>query len=273
MFDRTNRSPLFSPVCSGAAAGRTPTGSWSVLAGGLLLGCALLISGCDLIGSETSTPDAKIVEEVTDFEEGVAGWTGDFADYPTSKSEEDMSLVFDRRPLPGEVDASGHGLYLSGRNLSDDLFMFLEREVSGLVPNTWYQVHAEADLASNAPSDCAGIGGPPGEAVYLKVGASAVEPEPVVEDGDYRMNVDKGNQSTGGEHTDVIGNVANGVNECSDTPYRMITRSTEEPLVLETDSSGSLWVFIGTDSGFEGTTSLYYHRISVRVEPVPVGEE
>ena len=62
---------------------------------------------------------------------------------------------------------------------------------------------------------------------------------------------------------------ANGSPECSDTPYRMIERDNlEEPLTVRTDAEGSAWIFVGSDSGFEGTTSLYYDRIDVVLEPV-----
>ena len=233
----------------------------------------LVLSGCDLIGSETDDPALKVVEEKATFEEDEQGWSGDFSDYPVADSGDGMNLTFDRRALPEDVDTTGHALYLSGRNLSDDLFMFLKKRISGLEAERSYRVYFEARIASNAPSNCVGIGGPPGEAVYLKAGAAPIEPEPVAESGDFRMNVDKGNQSTGGEHADVIGNVANGVEECHDTPYRMITRSTEEPILAETNENGELWVFVGTDSGFEGTTSLYYHRLNVRAVPVSEGTE
>ena len=31
-----------------------------------------------------------------------------------------------------------------------------------------------------------------------------------------------------------------------------------ESLQVQTDGSGSVWLFVGTDSGFEATTSVYY---------------
>jgi hypothetical protein len=34
-----------------------------------------------------------------------------------------------------------------------------------------------------------------------------------------------------------------------------------------TASDGSLWIAIGTDSGFEGITTLYYDRIAVTLTP------
>ena len=56
------------------------------------------------------------------------------------------------------------------------------------------------DLATNVPAGLVGIGGSPGESVFVKAGASTVEPL-AEEDGSryLRMNIDKGNQANGGE--------------------------------------------------------------------------
>lgn len=229
-------------------------------------GSLILLAGC----IENFVGGGEDVREMTfTFDESSEGWTGDFADYPTSKTAAELELVSDRRPLPEEVGEEGEALFLAGLNQSDDLFMFLKRRVDGLEPNTSYAITFTLEVASNAPSGCVGIGGPPGESVFMKVGAARVEPEPVVEEGDYRLNVDKGNQSSGGENAVPIGNIANGVEQCTgDVPYRMITLANrDEPFVITTDDAGRLWLLVGTESGFEGKTALYYDTIEVRLEP------
>ena len=57
---------------------------------------------------------------------------------------------------------------------------------------------------SNAGVDCAGVGGAPGESVYLKFGYGDKEPK---QEG-YYLNLDKGQQAESGSHAKVIGNVA-----------------------------------------------------------------
>jgi hypothetical protein len=37
---------------------------------------------------------------------------------------------------------------------------------------------------------------------------------------------------------------------------------------LKTDAQGNLWVIVGTDSGFEGTTAVYFQSINVRLVEV-----
>ena len=49
------------------------------------------------------------------------------------------------------------------------------------------------------------------------------------------------------------------------TPGLLDGRSIE----VVADEAGSLWLFVGTDSGFEGLTQVFFGRIGVRLEPVP----
>ncbi len=39
--------------------------------------------------------------------------------------------------------------------------------------------------------------------------------------------------------------------------------SKERPFEAVTGTNSSLWFIVGTDSGFEGLTALYYSKISV----------
>ena len=73
------------------------------------------------------------------------------------------------------------------------------------------------------------------------------------------MNIDKGNQGRDGKDTPVIGNIANSSGHCSDTPYELKT-VTGVPVagVVRTSGEGSVWLMIGTDSGFETMTSLIF---------------
>jgi hypothetical protein len=88
--------------------------------------------------------------------------------------------------------------------------MYLKTRVSGLEPSAPYQVSFIVEFATDVPTGCGGAGGSPGESVYVKAGASSVEPSSSVDQlGWLRMNIDKGNQANGGASAVVIGNVAN----------------------------------------------------------------
>lgn len=196
-----------------------------------------------------------------DFADGSEGWTGDFADYFIGE-EEFFELEFSWETLPQPLDTTQRALKLVGANRSDDLFMFLKRKIEGLAPFSRYEVSFFLEMASNVPTNAIGIGGPPGEAVVIKVGATTVEPQKIEGDNNlYRMNIDKGNQSQPGRDMDTIGHI--GVVDTT-FEYTLIERSTGfDAVVLETDSTGTAWVCVGTDSGFEGTTTLYYNRIII----------
>ncbi len=198
-----------------------------------------------------------------DFSRETHGWVGDFADLPVDGGDI-YELEFAHRPLPPYL-GDRKGLYISGSNRSDDLFMFLKKQVTGLEPNAEYRVDFTVQFATQAASGCVGIGGAPGEAVYVKVGAAAQEPVPIVQDGWYRLNLDKSNQSGSGEHGVVIGDVANTLTDCMGDTYELKTLEGPKSgsFTARTDASGNLWLFVGTDSGFEGKTSLYYTYVKV----------
>ncbi len=201
-----------------------------------------------------------------DFDSDAEGWTVGFADLPVDYDQSIYELAHEHRPLPDGLE--GNGIYVQGHNRSDDLFMFLKRQVDGLRPNTIYAVSVSVDLATNVAAGLVGIGGSPGESVFVKAGASTVEPV-AQEDGSryFRMNIDKGNQSRGGESMVVLGNVAHP--EVANAEYRIKTLdNTDLPLSVNTDEQGRAWLIVGTDSGFEGLSRLYYDRISYTLSAV-----
>ncbi|WP_224240066.1 hypothetical protein [Hyalangium gracile] len=202
------------------------------------------------------------------FDGSTQGWSSGFTDLAPIQ-EPSVDFLFERRELPTETQLMGGALFLSGRNVSDDLFMFVAHPVEDLRPDTPYSLVFELELASNAATGCTGIGGAPGESVFLKVGAASVQPARVTnETGHYRLNVDKGNQSEGGANAQVVGDIANGSTDCTSPTYRRITRDNrDDPLRITSNSEGRLWLLVGTDSGFEGNTALYFDTIRVVLEP------
>ena len=64
----------------------------------------------------------------------------------------------------------------------------------------------------------------------------------------------------------MLGNIGAGDDA---TQYKLIQRSTAEPITAKTNGTGELWLLVGTDSGFEGLTTLYYNKIKVVAEVKP----
>lgn len=215
--------------------------------------------GCSDDNDEENRVIVDPNELVFNFSKDAQGWTGDFADYPVG-SESFYELSFGYSKLPSPLDQTKGALKQSGNNHSDDLFMFIKKQVTGLMPNHLYKVNMVVEFASNAADESVGVGGSPGHSVYLKVGATTDEPKKVAEDNMYRMNIDKSNQSNSGKDMVKVGDFANGTDK---NVYKLKVVSNSEPLQVTSDENGSIWLVIGTDSGFEATTTIYYNSINV----------
>ena len=212
------------------------------------------------------------------FQHGKSGFEALFLDYP--EGEQDFfELDWGHAALPSPWQ-SRSGLFLAGANRSDDLLMLLQRPINGLKPDTRYQLQLEMQLLSNEPSGCVGIGGSPGDSVYLKLGAAGQAVAMELEDSGLpdvppmrRPSIDLGIQSQSGEFSRVVGTLANGQDDslCSDEdrPWVLQRRHTDgQPIEAVTDGHGRLWVFALSDSGFEGKTRWYLTEVIVRLQPV-----
>lgn len=208
-----------------------------------------------------------------DFAAGEQGWKPLFSDYSPDMTET-MELDSGVRSLPPELGPAT-AYYMQSMNRSDDVFMLLYRRLGasdGVTPGASYVVRYSITMASDAPAGCIGIGGAPGEDVTLKAGAAGHEPSVVVEGSDspmFRVTIDKGDQSTGGKDMSVAGDITNGgdSSECGTGQFRTFVRTHEHPGPVTATADGDLWLLVGTDSGYEGLTRLYYERIDVELAP------
>ncbi len=235
--------------------------AWRLLPAAVIALLAIMLSP-----SSTLAQDGAGTEYSFTFERNSEGWAAGFADLPVDYDQSTYELDHGHRPLPDGLE--GSGVYVQGHNRSDDLFMFLKRQVGGLRPEASYSVSISIDLATNVPPETFGIGGSPGDSVFVKAGASAIEPETVEDDNRYfRVNIDKGNQSNGGESMAVLGNLTHP--EVAGSEYRIKTLHTADlSLSVNADGEGRLWLIVGTDSGFEGLSAIYYSRISYSLNAV-----
>ncbi|QEY11456.1 MULTISPECIES: hypothetical protein [unclassified Cellvibrio] len=229
----------------------------------LLLSTGLL-SAC---GSDIKLPpvDPNSKALSIDFNDTNTDWKSGFADYPVGQ-ESFYELDAGSTTLPASLATNRKGYKLSGNNHSDDLFMFITKKFEGLEPNTRYEFQFKVRFGTNAQKNCMGVGGAPGESVWIKAGASKTEPLAVNNGaGDLLMNIDKGNQAVGGSDAIVLGDFANS-RECGDsnTDYmRKTLRSEPGAFSGVTAEDGSVWILLGTDSGFESTTTIYFMTLDV----------
>jgi hypothetical protein len=199
------------------------------------------------------------------------GWVGAIADYDL-KDEDNLERHAESATLPSSLGATGNGLFLSSRNVSDDVFNFVKRKVDKLKPNTEYIARFSVTFASDAPTGSIDLGGRPADDVFLKVGGSTAEPVAAAKKGGrVRVNLDKGsdNDKSGRDMT-VLSTVGNGplVAGTGGKTFKSVTRTDYHANPIRTDAQGNLWLVVGTDSDFNGVTGIYIQSINVTLVPL-----
>lgn len=201
------------------------------------------------------------------FTDSHQGWIGDFADYPIGEEEfYELSWGWTNLPLP--LEENKKGMVLSGNNHSDDLMMFIKKRITGLQPNSEYELNFAVTIETNIPIQQFGVGGSPGESVFFKVGASPHEPLKIVERKFYRLNIDVGCQGNSGVNGIIIGNLANSAVDQEAPTFKPKLLYTAKGLKASTNQKGHLWLFVGTDSAFEGFSKYYIANVTINAQSV-----
>lgn len=231
----------------------------------LLLPLLGLLTACGSDNDDLPEPDRNTKMLYIDFNDGATGWKPGFADYPAGQ-ETFYELASGLETLPASLGTNRKGYKLSGNNHSDDLYMFVTKQVDGLEPNTRYDFRFKVTFGTNAQKGCMGVGGAPGESVWIKVGITKTEPKAVNDGaGHLLMNIDKGQQGAGGTDAILVGDFANS-RECGDsnTGYMKKTLLSDKgAFSATTDDKGNIWILLSTDSGFEATTTIYFTELEV----------
>jgi hypothetical protein len=211
--------------------------------------------------SSTSSTSSRFVFDF-DFDADTLGWQAGFSDYPQGR-EKDVQFIADHRSLPDTL--SGSAFYHQGNNISDDLFMYFTKEITGLEPGAEYRASFGLTFASNYGQDCdLGVGA----LVFLKAGAAGVEPVGSPDStGIVRLNIDKGNQQNGGANAVLLGDVRNGMPGCAaDAPFAVASRDGETTIRVRADGTGRIWLIFGSESAFESEHQLYFTRLQAVLE-------
>ena len=233
----------------------------------LIMGIAsLVLLNMAAGGSLAAAVSADSSSVKFDFETDVAGFTPIYADYPCSEGvEEFYEFQHDYGKVP--IDGAGNGIFISGNNHSDDLFMGYVKALGGFSPARTYHFTVSFQLATDVEGGMVGVGGSPGESVTVKCGVTPTEPAALpIEDGGVayvRLNLDAGRQSNGGRDMVAVGNMAK---EENNRPGEYEVKEFTAEFDTAANVLGEVYLVIGTDSAFEATTSYYLDDISVTWE-------
>lgn len=238
----------------------------------LALAGMIALAGCGggtvSVNAPQGTPQPPAPSAVVlaiDFNAGSDGWSGGVADYYDTSIPTEVK--FEQKALPSPL--SGKALYMVSHNNSDDVFTYVKKQFGGLVPNTKYAVDVEIRYTSAAATGCVGVGGAEGDSVYLTAAVSAAEPILVkLDDGRYRLNIDRGDQAQGGTAGRVLGLIGNDALKCDNSVYASSVRKTASPITVQADAAGKVWLVMGTDSAFESTSALYLQSATFSAKPL-----
>jgi len=228
----------------------------------LMLAFVVPFTSCN----DEETIESKTVVIETDFNKVASanppdGWSAVFAEYPDGENEF-YELNSGIKNLPEPLDQTKKAFMLSGNNHSDALQMWLVKQLSGLAPESKYSIESEVELASKYPDGSVGIGGSPGNSVHL-VSKFATQGYTLEKGKSEGENVKLVLKKVEAVPESVMNTDLGDVSITSDQyVYKLINRKkSSESNVVVTDKDGKLWAIVGTWSGFEGISTLYYTRI------------
>jgi hypothetical protein len=220
-----------------------------------LLACLLVFLGLAACNNESVSIRAIKIAN-SGFESGADDWTGGIAEYTTAITATDTILQLNRDLLPTGLDTTNYALLVTSKNRDANMFTYLVKPVAGLKPNTTYNVTFEIGLGTNYPQNISA-----GSAVYLKAGAAPFEPKK--DSLTNAFNLDKGTGDKDGKQMVSIGNVSNELNRAG---YALVERNNrDKPVQVVASSNGLIWLCVGIQSGYKGTSILYFENINVNI--------
>jgi hypothetical protein len=193
------------------------------------------------------------------------GWTSGVADVPADRvADAQVTSGFGNLPAPWNAYT---GIHQGGTSVNGSAFIFHKKWISTTFPaGSRYSVRLGLTFMSNLASGCTSG---PGSLVFLKAGLSGVEPVATADgSGVLRLSLDKGSASSAGQYAH-FGNITNGEPGCPTEQgwgYREFGEQSQAE-TLTIDQDGGFWIFIGTQSTFEGSHDIYLLGILVTLTP------
>jgi hypothetical protein len=195
--------------------------------------------------------------------------SNDLSQYP----EEQSHWLINSGIFPMPDGLKRKGFLLQGNNHSDDIDMFLIRRFSVKREKT-YQLRITVDLAGNAPIGAIGVGGDP--ELTVQAAATEISPHRFVVDSDNFVrfpDLEIGpNQLTEVNTNGVcLSEGVLGASVCpppgEKIPFDLKRGRLSRPITIR-PKSDHFWLMIGTSSGFEGLSAIYYTRVKVELNEI-----
>ena len=162
--------------------------------------------------------------------------------YANEKNKPQFDFEYKTLPIPSRPIT--YAQYISGLNTSGELFMYMKREISGLKPNTRYQVNFMVEFATKYNTNGITAGGSPGDGVIMKAGVTQVEPKNFQND----------------EMCD-LGPI--GLTDTTTVWAINYKDNFNHPFSFTTGPDGSAWLIIGEESSCICRTEIYFTNLFV----------
>jgi hypothetical protein len=202
-------------------------------------------------------------ELIYTFNDVTSGWTSLFSDYPQG-ADSSYAFEFGMAKLPLPLDTAQMALKISGLNFNDDLATYMYVPVTGLAPNVTYKLTLAIMLATDVPTGAINTGNSPN--LFLGVGALDTVPSNYVDNNGvlrprFQSDLINGNST---DNLKVIGQL--GVSDTTTVFTGIIRDNLKHPVEITPRGDGKIYLLIGWDSGYLGTTTVYIKSILVRLE-------
>jgi hypothetical protein len=210
-----------------------------------------LLNGCADSGDE----GIQVFSASFRFSESQNAWSGGFADYKVADSLA-SELHFGYENLPSNLATNQKSLMLSGKNVGENLIMFIKKKITGLSPNSEYTLVYDITFASDAQ-----VGVASGDSVQLMAAAFTYEPIAKKVGEYYRLAL----ANSGYNQNDLlqIGTIGNTSSQGYDFVTAGNATSAYPYIIGRTNSNGEMWLYIGTNSFYKDLTTIYFSYINV----------
>ncbi len=183
------------------------------------------------------------------FEVDEEGWTPHFTGYPVG-GEETYELSAKWSKMISPLNQQG-GISFSGKNYSKTLFLYIQKEINDLLPNTNYQVMFNMDWLCRMEPSAAPI--------TVKIGVSTQEPE-LSESSLVEPSFKKGEIGKDGRDFSVIGTLK--PNEFG-YPFQQNMQNYDKAFLVNTDDEGRLFLMIGVEPENDDVADIFLNTLRV----------